>query len=169
MRIYALTKVIPLVCITALMLTCVCQSSCQNDKEPGFGIYLADSGELVLSEEHIEAYDWDSHTIELNEKGIEKWNSYVTIVDIPRLEAKFYKKGFVVKIKREEIYRGEFTSFISSTLPQGVIISDASIFLEEYSDTIKIGYLQPMSTDAEADPRESQVVLEYLESQGLLK
>ena len=94
---------------------------------------------------------------------------YVTIVDIPRLDAKFYREDFVVKIEGEEIYRGKFTSFISSTLPQGVVISDASIILEEHSDTIKIGYSQPMSPDAEADPRESQVVLEYLESQDLLK
>ena len=169
MRFYTLSKVIPLACITALMLICICPSACNNSEEPGFGIYLADSHELVLSDEHIGAYYWDSHTIELNEAGIEKWNSYVTIVDIPRLDAKFYREDFVVKIEGEEIYRGKFTSFISSTLPQGVVISDASIILEEHSDTIKIGYSQPMSPDAEADPRESQVVLEYLESQDLLK
>ena len=118
MRFYTLPKLLSLTCITALVLICICLSACNNDEKTGFGLHLADSDELIFSEEHIVAYDWDSHTIELNNKGLEKWNSYIDDVDIPRLDTKFYKEGFVVKIKGEEIYRGQFTSIVSSAFPQ---------------------------------------------------
>ena len=144
-------------------------SACNSVEKPGFGIYLADSGELIFSDEHIGAYYWDSHTIELNNKGLEKWNSYIDDVDIPRLDTKFYKEGFVVKIKGEEIYRGQFTSIVSSAFPQGVVITDASVILKEKRNIITIGYWQPTSSDTEADPRNSQEIFDYLSDKGLLK
>ena len=83
-RKYAL----PAAILTFLLITSVLSCGIEEDisvDEPGFGIYLADTGELVLSEQHIKAYhrnvhltvseEEDTHAIELNQAGIEKWNS----------------------------------------------------------------------------------------------
>jgi hypothetical protein len=43
----------------------------KDKQKEGFGIYLADSGELVLSDDHIKACHSIDHTLELNEDGIE--------------------------------------------------------------------------------------------------
>ena len=99
--------------ILTLIFTFICLSACNNN-EPVFGIYLVDSGELILSENHIKAYYRDSHTIELNEAGIEKWNSYMTYEDIPKLQDTLYKVDFVVKLNSKEIYSGKFYSMASS-------------------------------------------------------
>ena len=96
--VYGLAKGISLVLIPSLLFTCIYLSACNND-EPGFGIYLVESDELVISDQHIEAYYWDSHAIELNEEGIEKWNSCITYTGIPKLQDTLYQYEFVLKLK----------------------------------------------------------------------
>ena len=167
--LYKLAKIIPPFLILVLVFTCTCLPAC-NDDEPGFGIYLVDSGELVLSDQHIEAYYWDSHAIELNEEGIEKWNSYMTYGGIPKLQDTLYQQEFVLKVKGEEIYRGKFYSMVSSMSYEGVVILDTIIKLDENIKTIVIqhGYPSPNFGTGE-DPRNSQKVFDYLESKDLLK
>ncbi len=164
--IYRLAKSTSPFLILTLLLAFACLSACNN--EPGFGIYLVDSGELVLSEHHIKAYYKDSHTIELNEEGIEKWNSYMTYGGIPKLQETLYQDDFVVKLKGKEIYRGKFYSMVSSLSYSGVVILDALMKLDESHNTIVIdwGYGPVLHTGE--DPRNNQEVFDYLENKGLL-
>ena len=160
--------IFPFLVIT-LLITFVYLSAC-NNAEPGLGIYLVDSGELVLSDQHIEAYYWGSHTIELNEKGIEKWNSYMTYGGIPKIQETLHQRDFMLKVKGEEIYRGKFYSMVSSMSYEGVVILDSIIKLDKNINTIIIqhGYPSPGVGTGE-DPRNNQKVYDYLESKGLLK
>jgi hypothetical protein len=145
-----------------------------------FGIYLADTGELVLSEQHIKAYhrnvhlteseEEDTHAIELNKAGIEKWNSYMTYEGIPKLKDTLYKRNFILKVEGEEIYRGKFYSMVSSLSFDGVVILDALMKLGDNDNRIYISYGYPISLNAaEKDPRNNPILLDYLDSHGLLK
>jgi hypothetical protein len=147
--------------------------------EPGFGIYLADTGELVLSEQHIKAYrrnihltvaGEDTHAIELNAEGIEKWNSYMTYEGTPKLKDTLYKRDFVVKVEGKEIYGGKFYSGLSSATYDGVIILDTIMKLDEEHNRIFItnGYFEKPPA-SEEDPRNDPAVIDFLDKQGLLK
>ena len=162
-----LVKSISPVLILILLLTCTCLSACNN--EPGFGIYLVESDELVISDQHIEAYYWDSHAIELNVEGIEKWNSYITYGGEPKLQYTLFGEDFVLKVKGEEIYRGKFYSMVSSASYSGVVILESLIKLNESQNTIRINFGYGPVLDAGEDPRNNQEVFDYLESKGLLK
>ncbi len=161
---------ISLLLITSLLLSFVSLLACCGSEEVGFGIYLIDSGELVLSEHHIEAYYGDTHTIELNEEGIRKWNSYMTWETIPKLADSLYSRDFVLKIEGKEIYRGKFSSMVSSTIYPGVVIMDAIIELDNDNNTIRIefGYPGPAFGTGE-DPRNAPEVIDFFEKQGLLR
>ena len=146
----------------------------------GFGIYLADSGELVLSERHIKAYrrgfhltvaEEDTHAIELNEEGIEKWNSYMTYETTPQLKDTLYKQDFVLKIEGEEIYRGKFYSMLSSSTYEGVVIIDALVELGDDRNEIWIcsGYPPGLYPNPEQDSRNNHQVIDFLERAGLLE
>lgn len=54
--------------LVALLLCIFLLLSC-DDTEDNFGIFLIETGELVLSDEHIEAYHVETHEIELNKQG----------------------------------------------------------------------------------------------------
>ncbi len=151
-----------------------------TDNEPGFGIYLLDTGELVLSDNHINAYYRDAylyenieettHAIELNEEGIERWNSYNYHEEIPKLKDSLYGRNFVLKIEGEEIYRGEFYSMVSSASYDRIVILDAIVELNKEHNRIYINNGYPNSAFASGeDPRNNQAVLEYLNKKGLLK
>ena len=143
-----------------------------GDNVPKFGIYLASSNELVLSEHHIEAYYKDTHTIELNAEGIEKWNSYLTYTTIPKLTDCLFSQYFVLKIGGDEIYRGQFHSSASSIVYPGIFISDALFKLDERRNTISIGFSYALPAESKQqpeDPRNSPQVLSFFEKANLLK
>ena len=160
---------LPLI-ITALLLPLICPPGCGGGEETGFGIFLVDDGELVLSEEHIKAYHKDTHTIELNEEGIQKWNSYMTWEALPKLADSLFSRDFALRIEGEEIYRGKFYSMVSSMSYPGVVILDALVELDGSNNTIRIdfGYPWPPS-EPEDDPRNSPRVLDFLDRKGLLE
>ena len=168
-----------IVLIVAGVLSC----STEDDGpvgEPGFGIYLADTGELVLSEHHIKAYhrnvhltvseEEDTHAIELNKSGIEKWNSYMTREDAPKLRETLYQRDFIVKVEGKEIYGGKFYSMLSSTTYDGIVILDAVVKLDEERNRIYIcnGYVT-VPPPSEEDLRNSPEVIDFMDKQGLLK
>lgn len=175
------------VAIAILAIVCVCgMTGCDSQLEsydcgdgPCFGIYLVDSGELVLSEQHIKAYrremyfyvdDTETHVIELNEEGISRWNSYMTYESIPKLNETLYKKDFVLKIEGEEIYRGQFYSMVSSMSYDGVVIMDALVRLDNDNNAIRIDYGYPSPDFATGeDPRNIPEVIGFLEQSGLLR
>lgn len=105
---------IVLVIIGAALISC----SHPGRTDAGFGIYLVENGKIVLSDEHIKYYNKNTPEIELNEKGIKRWESYIpydTSLDppIPKLGG-LYKKDFAVRLNGKEIYRGKFWSMASS-------------------------------------------------------
>ncbi len=156
-----------LLMVVVLLTSIIGSLGCDGEDEPEFGIYLVDSGEMVLSEDHIKAYYQDTHTVELNEEGIEKWNSYMTYTTIPKLDACLFSKDFVLKIEGDEIYRGQFYSMASSLIYPGIVIMDALFKLDSTHNTITIsfGYFYPILEDPRNNPR----VIGFLEKKGLLK
>jgi len=158
------------VILLIVMLFVAGSLACVGNDKAEFGIYLADSGELVLSEEHIKAYYPDAHTIELNEEGIEKWNSYMTYPTIPRLDKCLFSRDFVLRIKGEDIYEGKFYSMVSSIGDPGIVIMDALFKLDSTYNTIWIKTCYPGSfSENQNDPLNDPRIIEFFEKQGLLK
>ena len=161
---------ISLLLITSLLILFFNLLAGCGGEEVGFGIYLLDNDELVLSEHHIEVYYEDTHNIELNEEGIQKWNSYMTWETIPKQTESLHSRDFVLKIKGEEIYRGKFYSMVSSISYSGVVVMDALIELDSDHNTIRIefGYPTPAFAEGE-DPRNAPEVIDFLDKHGLLR
>ena len=118
--------------ITLIVLVLLLLSALSCDKEQsgetGFAIILIESGELILTDEHISEYIWDEHRIRLRPKGIERWESFVEFdrsQDPPvRKLGGLTNKEFVVTLNEDEMYRGHFSSMASSLMNPGVLIYD---------------------------------------------
>jgi hypothetical protein len=130
MKLYSLSEQITISLIAVLFCSILVSTSCSTGQKEGFAIYLADSGELLLSENEIAAYHGDNSTLELNENGIKKWNSHLTSQDIPKLEDSLYSRDFILKIEGREICRGKFWSNVSSASYSGVVILDSLFKLD---------------------------------------
>lgn len=153
--------------------------ACGDEEEPCFGIYLVDSEELVSSEYHIKAYrrgvhfyedDTDTNVIEMNKEGIEKWNSYIIYETNTDLEDSLYYRDFILKIEREEIYRGRFYSMVSSMIYEGVVILDALIKLDDDHNYIRIDWDYPtLGFAIGKDPRNNPEVIDCFEKSRLFK
>ena len=163
-----ITKKTSILLITTLFLLISLLLSCDGGEDVGFGIFLVDSGELVLSEQHIKVYHKDTHEIELNEDGIEKWNSYMTYTTIPRLAETLCGEDFLIMVEGTEAYRGRFSSYAVSIIPPGVTIVDTLFKLDSEHNSIRIdiGYLYFPSGE---DPRNNPDIFGFLEEQGLLE
>ncbi|MDD5190651.1 MAG: hypothetical protein PHE50_06395 [Dehalococcoidales bacterium] len=151
-----------------LVLPILVNSSCTSQSKTGFGIYLADTGELVLSGEHIQAYFQETHTIELNAAGMAKWNSY--IINPAKLGESLFNRPFVINVNGEEIYRGLFYSMLSSLSYSGFVIMDAQYKMPDITNSIRIKYDGATASccagvDLINDPR----ILDYFEGMGKLK
>jgi hypothetical protein len=118
----AVTTILAVILSAVSLLICACAHTGQTT----FGIYLAQTGELILSDAHVAAYDAAEHHLELNAKGIDKWNSYRTYsgTGVPLLNEKLYHKEFIIKVDNQDICRGTFSTSFSSMLFQGVTIMD---------------------------------------------
>ena len=144
--------------------------SCKSVANSGFRIVLDDTGEVVLTDEHISSYDWQSHTIELTEKGKERWNSFHTFGSIPKLSESLFNREFVATLDGKELYRGKFYSGLSSMSYSGIVILDAMFTLDNRYSTISIDYgYPPEELGAGEDPRNNPELYKFLETKGLLK
>jgi hypothetical protein len=137
--------------------------------EPGFGIYLVDTGELVLSEQDIRSYNASTHEIELDLMGARKWNSYINVTEnIPTLaDTILFAKDFVIKVNGEEIYRGKFWSMVSSQSYDGIVMLDALFTRDNENSKIWIESSYPASNssnDSMNDPR----ITDFFEKEGLI-
>lgn len=154
--------------IIILSIIAFLTAGCDGGEEVGFGIFLVDSGELVLSEQHIKVYHKNTHEIELNEEGIEKWNSYITYETIPRLAEGLYGEEFLIMVEGTEAYRGKFSSDSVSSIIGGILIVDTLFKLDSEHNTIRIRIEYPPFPPGE-DPRNNSDVFSFLEEQGLLE
>jgi len=158
-----------LLCLCLLAAVVLPLAACKTETKAGFGIYLEETGELVLADYHIAIYDWENHTLTLNKRGIDRWNSFHTYSDIPKLHQTLYQKDFIVKVKNEEIYRGRFYSLLSSMSYDGIVILDAVLKLDETRNTIQIDFGYPGSGFGTGDdPRGDARIFNYLEKAGLI-
>jgi hypothetical protein len=150
------------VAVIAMTLAC----SPARTTHSTFGIYLVDTGELVLSDQDMAAYVRATHEIKLNESGIAKWNSQI---QCSRLPGGLYQKDFAVRIDGKEIYRGTFWSGYSSQSHAGVVL-DIAFRLDSTHNTIQIryGYPVPLRGDKD-DPRNNPEIFEFFAKKGLLK
>ena len=156
--------------LSGLLVLFIGLTGCGQETGPSFGIYLAENNELVLSEEHIAAYYLDSHSIELNDAGIVKWNSYLTYSGEPRLALSLFSKEFTIKAGDEEIYRGKFYSGVSSATYDGYVILESLFKLDADHRSINIDHGYPdasfgVGEDLRDDPR----IIEALQNEGLLR
>jgi hypothetical protein len=144
-------------------------AGCDGGEDVGFGIFLVDSGELLLSEQHIKVYHKNTHEIELNEKGIEKWNSHIPDEALRNWEEGLIVEDFLVKVEGTEAYRGRFSSLTISSIQHGILIVDALFKLDSEHNTIRIMIEYPRPSDPEEDPRNNPDIFRFLEEQGLLE
>jgi hypothetical protein len=160
-------KQIVLIITLGLVLATGVFTGCNSDD--GFRIVLTETGEVVLSTEHIKSYDADTYTLELNGKGIERWNSFLDYTS-GSTSGSLYGKEFAVELNGQELYRGKFYSMISSATYDGVVILDAIMKRNAENDTLQIefGYPNADFTTGE-DPRDNARLLKYFKEQELLK
>jgi uncharacterized membrane protein len=102
------------------------------------GLYLADTGERVLSQDDIKAYWSNSHSIELNFGGIARWNSYIAGPGPLTLAHSLFSRDFILKLNDTEICRGKFYSLASSASFKGITIIDALFPLDSEHDQLWI-------------------------------
>ena len=160
-----------------LLTSCALTKNVSTNESPGFGIYLADTGELVISDldmiaYHTGPYFLDAGTdqsIELNRAGIERWNSFIPQHPGPKLQESLYRREFIVKIGEKEMYRGVFWSMVSSASVEGPVIMESMMKLDSTHNRIGIfaGYVTSMSPGK--DPRNNPEIMDYLREKGLLK
>lgn len=118
--------------ISFLLLT-----GCNSNKTTIFAVYLADTNQMIFSEEDISFYNSTTNTFTFTEEGAKKMQSYQTS---PQLEVGIglYQKAFVAKLGDEELYSGKFWTNISSMAVAGIIMSD--VFMINNTLTVTDGY-----------------------------
>lgn len=140
--------VLVVVCITIAGLWLISKPQ----KTEGFGIFLIENDELVISEKEIVVYNGSSHEIKLTEEGTKR------IEDLsPRLLLDGTR--FVLRIKGEDIYQGWFWSPISSLPCSEVVIQT---LVRDNTLQIEAGY--PHSYFQGEDPRSNSQVFNYFAS-----
>jgi hypothetical protein len=163
---------------TALLLVAVlsiplCFISCNTQE--GFAIYLTRddipmaqmealshveiANTPVISEKDIITYYKDPHEIELTADAYERVQ---TIQPLP------FGKSFVVCVDKAPLYWGAFWAPYSSLSFNGVTIMVPSLFEQENTIQIGLGYPSPSFYQGE-DPRSNPEILESLEKAGKLK
>ena len=157
--------------MSLLISSVVLSTSYAEQRDVGFGIFLKENNELILSDKHITWYHRETHEIELNANGQQQWASYIeydTSVEppIPKLRG-LYTKDFVVKIRGNEIYQGKFWSLASSARYDGIVLVDVLGVLGERI-RIQAGY-PDSSANEKPDPRERMEIISYFKEHGLLK
>ena len=146
----------------ALIAICVALASwwlmfySQFQMNKGFGLYLLDHDELVISDGDIIYYNGSSHEIKLTEAGAK---------EIEKLSMRVPLNGtrFVMRIKGEDVYDGCFWSPISSLPCSGVVIETLV-----RNNTIRIEAGYPPSYFQGEDPRSNPEVFSYFQSVGKL-
>jgi len=122
-----------------------------------FGIYILESGELVISDKEIISYNKTSHEIRLTEEGVRK-------IEALSFGVPMYGKPFVIKLDGRGIYNGSFWSPISSVSASGIVIDT---FVQDNTIRIEAGY--PSSEFFKGiDPRNNSEIFEFFRKAGKL-
>ncbi len=138
--------------ISVVLISLIILSSCGQQAGSEFGVYLADTGELVISERDIRSFDGEQMVLELNENGIKRWNAFAPDGIVPKLADSLHSRDFIMKIGGQELCRGKFWSLVSSQMHFGIIIADPLFTLSEEFNRLFIQFGCPasMAEDPEA-------------------
>ena len=122
------------------------------------GLYLVETGELIISDRDILSYNKTIHEIKLTKEGVEKFK----VRDL-------YQRKFVIKLHGIELYDGAFWSYLSSRIYEGVVILDINLIQEDVTDkvTIELWYPPGLFTGSE-DPRHNTGIFNYFQKIGKL-
>lgn len=128
-----------------------------GESKEGFGVYLVENNELVLSDEEIVWYDVVSYEFKLTDEGANR----ITELDVPVTGS-----PFVLKVDGKEICEGSFWVSVSSLSYSGIVIDALAI----HDNTISIDLGYPSAeffegTDYRNDPR----IIDHFDSLGKLK
>jgi hypothetical protein len=162
------------VSIIFLPLLLLALSGC-GPQEEGFAIYLTKddipvaqmealshveiASTPVISEKDIIAYYKDTHEILLSKDAYER---------VQALQSLTFGKSFVICVDKAPLYWGAFWASYSSLSFNGVIIMVPSIFEQENTIQIRLGYPSPNFYQGE-DPRSNPEIMQSLEQAGKLK
>lgn len=159
-RIIVSAVVVMLIAVTVIMGWFILGNQLQGQK--GFGIYLSENNELVISDKDIMFYNWTSHCIRLNGEGINR------IKGMDFYE-KLYHKSFVVMLNGREMYNGSFWSDADSMPHSGVAILDIIAVQDGKTDILRIEPCYPsMQFCKGVDPRNNSEIFDYFKSIGKL-
>ena len=123
-------------------------------------IVLVETNETYFTDSDFAGYLSLSCEMVLNNTGIKKWNSYIKYDStfnppIPKF-GNHYQKEFAVRIDDRDIYHGIFTSELSSTIFNSIIIKDIIMEKDSINNTFQIGIQSAGGetvTDSRNDPR----------------
>ena len=155
--------------LLAIPITVSCNSNPSTPvlEKESFVIYLAENREVFLTEHEINLFNPEETILELNEDGIEKWNSHITYhQNVPKLKDGLFSQEFIIEIEGKEICRGKFWSTASSASFDGFIILDSLFKLDSEYNFIQIQSGYPVE---EQDTATSSALYNYFSKQGLLK
>ena len=127
-----------------------------NYQRGKYSIYLAETGQLIISDEDIKYYSQQFHEIKLTPDGVSK---------IKALKVPTSGLPFKVKIGDEVVYTGAFWTALSSQSYSGIVIN----VLDIRDDIIKLekGYPSDSFFHGE-DPRGDPQIMSYLGKIGKL-
>lgn len=107
-----------------------------NAKTAKFAVYLADSNQIIFSEEDVASYEPSSKTFTFTPEGATKMKSYQPSLQI---DTGLYQKSFVAKLGNDEIYRGKFWTNLSSLSEFGIVMSDVVMVGPDYNTLTVVG------------------------------
>ncbi len=101
-----------------------------SDQDAKFAVYLAESNQMIFSDEDIESYDATTYTFTFTKDGAEKMKSYQSSL---RIDTGLYQKSFIAKLGDEEIYSGKFWTGLSSLSESGIVMTDVVMVGPNYN------------------------------------
>ena len=159
-RIIVLVLVVMLIGVAMIIGWFILGNQMQSQK--GFGVYLSENNELVISDKDIMFYNWTSHNIRLNSEGVDR------IKGMDFFE-KLYHKSFVVMLNGKEMYNGSFWSDVDSMPYSGVAIIYLLAVHNNMTDTLRISPCYPSVQFCKGvDPRSNSEIFDYFQSIGKL-
>jgi hypothetical protein len=163
----SLRRFLVIVAATALCIPAV--QTRASEHRASFTISLAQTGDIILTDQDIAAYVAEGHRLVLTEEGREKWESHVerdSTQDppIPKLGG-LNGKEFILTVDGVEMYRGHFWSFAMSRMTPGVKIYDT---LDAPQGELLIGY-DALENEESQDPRDRAEIIKIFEKLGKLQ
>ena len=159
-RMVVLALAVMLIVVSVIIGWLILGSQLQGQK--GFGVYLSEDNDLVISDKDIMFYNWTSHHIRLNGEGIDRVKG-MGFFD------KLYHKSFVVMLNGREMYNGSFWSDMDSMSYSGVAIMDILAVQNNMTNTLRVEPCYPSVQFCKGvDPRDHSEIFEYFKGIGKL-